>query len=822
MSKLTKLFNSPELFFKDSYKKHTNKLKIVTLKKIEALSQVENANLLGKGDRDFNEPFNSIVNEDRQSESNSENNIDTEFEELQLSYISQLMHYTSSINSDSRYIDLSNKSYDYVNLKSNKSVLNCFFYKENRELFETELLKAELYKDNISRGLLLSLYKYGIHNNQVFREIDFSKDSKPVKVLCASISPLLTNTLKNIDGLNFTNYMRHYSGINATYSYSKLFSTIVDFLEDHSSKVKDVENLLGETNVAVLNSTAINPFFSDIYISNYMLYELFRSPDKYDFSFLKDKSELYWWWLTYFIPVKKLNSNFIPAEILAYYKELSFNQPTLNLPLTKFFHDVYSRTPSYNQRYDILTQVGYLGFVLDSYLHNFSNPINSIFIRDIMEPILSKKIYIDSKDDYITLFDVLYYTSRTQDFYLKELSINNIKKTRADFHQKLEKLDFNLSTLSNFRLHENFNKSNNHKSLTLVGLYYSGTGLGANLRMMSNALSYMGLSHQVYDIERKEYIQIESKKSNLIILNKNCNIFMVNADMIPEHIFSVPQTEDIVNIGFLLWELEEVPETHNLALEFLDEIWVPTTFLEDVYKNYTDTPVRYVGKYINLIPPTKEYIAGDYFRFYMSFDFHSNIERKNPVAAVKAFKKAFRKDEPVKFILKTTDIIRNHPGNHKAQWENIVQEVSNDKRFEIIVGKLPFQDLVNQINSMECIVSSHRSEGFGYLPVHGFLLNKPAIVTDYSGTTDFCNDETAYPVKWSKSAIEPGDFGSVEKGFWAEVDINDMSKKMRDVYRNYNQALGKAQKGKELILSQYSLSAFEENCYKYLSGLNVI
>ena len=102
---------------------------------------------------------------------------------------------------------------------------------------------------------------------------------------------------------------------------------------------------------------------------------------------------------------------------------------------------------------------------------------------------------------------------------------------------------------------------------------------------------------------------------------------------------------DQFHIGYLLWELEKLPKEHHLALELLDEIWVPTSFVANVYRTFGQENVHIVGKGIpelgraSALP--RLITENDPFTALICFDFHSSVERKNPLCAVRAFLEAF-------------------------------------------------------------------------------------------------------------------------------------------------------------------------------------
>src|SRR5690606_8983460 len=103
------------------------------------------------------------------------------------------------------------------------------------------------------------------------------------------------------------------------------------------------------------------------------------------------------------------------------------------------------------------------------------------------------------------------------------------------------------------------------------------------------------------------------------------------------------------NIGFWLWELEEFPDDWVKCFSFVDEIWTSSKFASDSIRKKTDLPVHIVPYPISA-PIDEKYdrkyfeLPEDKFLFLCMYDSNSTIERKNPIGAIEAFKKAFSKD----------------------------------------------------------------------------------------------------------------------------------------------------------------------------------
>ncbi|MFR4337305.1 MAG: hypothetical protein ACLT33_03960 [Lachnospira pectinoschiza] len=97
------------------------------------------------------------------------------------------------------------------------------------------------------------------------------------------------------------------------------------------------------------------------------------------------------------------------------------------------------------------------------------------------------------------------------------------------------------------------------------------------------------------------------------------------------------------NIGYWAWELETFPEEWLPAFKLVDEVWTPSDFVTNTLKKYTDKPVVTVPHCIEPVASAqygrKHFnLPEDKFLFLIMFNSGSVMERKNPLAAIKAFR----------------------------------------------------------------------------------------------------------------------------------------------------------------------------------------
>jgi glycosyltransferase involved in cell wall biosynthesis len=197
----------------------------------------------------------------------------------------------------------------------------------------------------------------------------------------------------------------------------------------------------------------------------------------------------------------------------------------------------------------------------------------------------------------------------------------------------------------------------------------------------------------------------------------------------------------------------------------------------------------------------------------LNFDAMSSIERKNPFAAVCAFREAFPKgSERAGLIIKTRHADRVG-GADLAHWNMVLQEAQRDKRIHILNRTLSEDEITGLLSACDCYVTLHRSEGFGYGAAEALVQGKPVITTDYSGVCDFCTTETSLPVPYTLTAVKPGAYPylDAERSYvWATPDVHAASDHMRRLFKDPAEGLRRGEQGRQVIRAKYSVRALSK------------
>jgi glycosyltransferase involved in cell wall biosynthesis len=259
------------------------------------------------------------------------------------------------------------------------------------------------------------------------------------------------------------------------------------------------------------------------------------------------------------------------------------------------------------------------------------------------------------------------------------------------------------------------------------------------------------------------------------------------------------------NIGAWAWELPRFPEQWYDRFAYYDEIWVGTSFVAAAIAPIAPIPVIRIPPVLTPRTPgsreqgrTEWGVQPDEFTFLFVFDVHSHLQRKNPVAVVDAFRRAFRPSEPVRLILKCVNA-ESDPTGFGA-----LRARAADARITIAAGYLPAQSLRDLMAACDAYVSLHRSEGTGLTIAEAMSLGKPVIATGWSGNTDFMDISNAFPVSYHLVEIDEN-VGPYKAGnVWADPSVEHAAELMRTVVDRPEEGHGRGERARERIHRDYS------------------
>jgi glycosyltransferase involved in cell wall biosynthesis len=262
----------------------------------------------------------------------------------------------------------------------------------------------------------------------------------------------------------------------------------------------------------------------------------------------------------------------------------------------------------------------------------------------------------------------------------------------------------------------------------------------------------------------------------------------------------------VYRIAYWYWELEQVPAAWSQFASLIDEIWAPTSFVAEAMRKTIPSPVYEMlpGVSMGKVAPISRAqlgIAADDFIFLFMFDMNSQIERKNPLGLIRAFRQAFRRDEKARLVIKTLRGLAGEPGFEQ------LRSAARENEICLINELSSREEAHGYIAMSDCFVSLHRSEGFGLGLAEAMLLGKPVIATNYSGNLAFMTEENSLLVDHELVSIAEGGPIYGLPGFrWAHPSEPHAAMLMRAVFEDRAGAQARAAHAKAEVAEKLSLA----------------
>jgi glycosyltransferase involved in cell wall biosynthesis len=351
-------------------------------------------------------------------------------------------------------------------------------------------------------------------------------------------------------------------------------------------------------------------------------------------------------------------------------------------------------------------------------------------------------------------------------------------------------------------------------AVAIAGYFSRETGVGESARLCVASCDAAGIATRIIDVDRNAERHIDERTA----------ILHVNADMTPSVVAGLRDTlrPDTYKIGVWHWELADFPEGWTASAQLLNEIWAPSEFIAGAVARSVTIPVVHMPHGIEVTELTPFSLStfgvpAGRFVFLLMFDFDSFVERKNPVAAIDAFRRAFPRDEGATLLIKTTSGSR-----HRAALAELQALVSGEPHVQVVDCTLTRGEVNGLIAACDAVVSLHHAEGFGLGLAEAMDLGKPVVATGWSGNVDFMNAGNSCPVAYELVPIER-DHGPYKAGNrWAEPDVEHaawlMGRLVRD--RDYRQTTGR--RARETIRTEFSPRVAGERYRRRLARLGLL
>ncbi len=347
----------------------------------------------------------------------------------------------------------------------------------------------------------------------------------------------------------------------------------------------------------------------------------------------------------------------------------------------------------------------------------------------------------------------------------------------------------------------------------VVGYLSMAAGVGESARLCAAALSQAGREVMLADVSTHpdEGKLVEWAAAQVSGGQAGSRIWHLNPPMLPRAILrqGLGNFTRAFNIGYWAWELEVVPAEWRNAMHYINAVFVPSEFTRRAIAPHTTAPVIVVPHPVTERPAAdgirqKFGIAEDAFLVSFIFSAGSSINRKNPQAAIDAFR-LFRAECPDAFLLMKAS---GSPARDEVL-RTLMRSVEGDPAIRIVTDNLASSEISGIIRESDVYLSLHRSEGFGLTVAEAIMHRTPVISTGWSGTSDFCDPDNTWLVAPSLIPVvdDHPEFADLKNAVWADPSPQAAALHLKSIHSDRDGAKRKAERARDYLmhhLAEYS------------------
>lgn len=358
--------------------------------------------------------------------------------------------------------------------------------------------------------------------------------------------------------------------------------------------------------------------------------------------------------------------------------------------------------------------------------------------------------------------------------------------------------------------------------IIVAGFHGAVLGLGEAARGVVSALTSKGAAVQAWDVSERLGHPRRLDRGDTVAPAAGPGLII--AHMNPPELIQLIATDPTPFegkrvIGYWAWELPTVPDLWKPAFRYVDEIWVPSRFTAAAIRRAAPR-----GLTVKVAPhpvPVSQ-AAPDRARFDLdpdrvvvlcAFDLRSTLARKNPLAALEAFRRAAgRARRGATLVFKTV-------GGDEAPTALAALRAAIGATPDVVVidEALSPDDRDRLLASCDIFLSLHRSEGFGLLLAEAMAAGKAVVATGWSGNLDFMDDRTAVLVPYALVPVDDPQ-GIYRGGLWAQADVETAAQALAELIDDADRREAMGRRAQAAVRDRLATPIVADLMLRFLDG----
>jgi glycosyltransferase involved in cell wall biosynthesis len=357
----------------------------------------------------------------------------------------------------------------------------------------------------------------------------------------------------------------------------------------------------------------------------------------------------------------------------------------------------------------------------------------------------------------------------------------------------------------------------------ILGHLDAGLGVGHAARALLRAAEASGLAVRGISVG-DPWTKQEGLRDYAVLLESgltaSVRVLAFNADhmlLMRQHPL-VRSSRAPVTVGLWHWELEELPRLGRAASS-VDEIWVASEFVRGAFRSRVEKPVSVMplpieSSHSNNDRRSRQESLSGRFTVVTVFDYRSGFERKNPVALVSAFRRAFRPSDNAALIVKTTNASL-FPGQH----QQLMRACNAREDIVVVDGYWSGEEMEDLLAHADVVASLHRAEGFGLALAEAGRAGTAVMATAYGGPTDFLDERNAFLVPFTMERVGRSQWPYPPRAYWAKPDVDAAASILRVAWADRAECRRRGELLAQRIGEQYSLTVAGACFRERITGL---